>query len=510
MHRTRIAAAAAALGMVVAVVSGCAGTTSSDTATARTTLVVARAADVTTLNADSVSSSQEGWETLELIADPLFTIDADGTIEPRVAESYSFDTTNTVLTITLRSDAVFSNGDPVTSADVAFTIENAQKGELQGALYADIQAITTPDDQTVVIQYSEASSAAVTNLASYAVSIIPADFAGEDEDAFWQDPITVGAWTIASWDQGSQLTLERNDSYYGTKPTLQEIQFTTVPDENTRLLQLQNGTVDLADGITSASVDQIASDGSLQTVELPAAQDIFFTVNTTSGPMSDEHARRAVSLAIDRSSIVAGALGGHGSVGGSFVVSTAVGGYSPEFGSEYDADEASAELAESAYPDGFDLDLMYSSSISGADAAMQIVQQDLAAVGITATLSALDDDAISAKMDSGDWDTYLANIIADTDAGAVLQYYSATNGFYCGDTSMIATVEGYYEQANADFDGQDARNAIFAQALEAIADSAVQIALYDTVRIWGASAEVQDLTALNTTGAIDFSTVTID
>lgn len=467
-------------------------------------IVVARAAEVTTLDADAVASSREGWETLGLIADSLFAVDAGGSIVPRLAEGYEFSDDNTVLTVTLRKDVVFSNGTPLTAADVAFTIENAQKGELQGALFANIVEIGQPDDHTIELHYANPSSSSVMDLSSYAVAVIPENFGGVEATAFWLDPVTVGPFMVDSWEQGIGITLKRNDSYYGEAPKVESIKFLAVPDENTRLLQLQNGTVDLIDSVTTAQVGQIESGAGLSVVEFAAGQNVFLTLNSTIAPFDNEAARRAVSLAIDRESVVQAALGGYGEVGGSFVVSSAAGGFSPPFGSKFDLDAARAELAAAGLSDGFEFEIMYAGGASAVDTAMQVIQQNLAEIGVTVTLAGLDNDVIGAKVGANDWNVYVANIIVDTDAGGVLQYYGATNGFYAGHQQTMDEMQSYFEQANNDFSGQDARNAIFQKALDVIAERALQIAVYDPARLWGASDKVAGLVALNTTGAIDF------
>lgn len=473
-------------------------------------LVVARAENFTTLNADTVSGSREGSETLELIADSLFDVSPKGVVEPMVASEYTYSSDHTALTITLRDGVTFTDGKPVTSADVKFTIENAKKGPLQGALYATITSIDTPDPKTVVLHYEEANSGALIDLAGYQVAIIPDNFGGKSADDFWLSPVTVGPFKIASWTQGKDIKLVPNDSYYGTKPKLSSVTFVGVPDENTRLLQLQNGTAQLVDSISPAQVTALKGDESVTIEKLPSAANNFLTLNAMKPPLNDVHARRAISLAINREDLVKVALQGLGQPGGSFIVPSALGGYSPPFGSRTDVAEAKSELAQSKSPDGFTFDISYdSASPSGVVAALQVVQEQLAAIGITANLDALDNNALSAKVESGDWGAVVAGIVAGGDAGGVLQYYSATNGFYSGDQEMMDLVAGLYAKANADFGGPDSRIAIFREAVDAVAESAVQIALFDDVRLWAASKKIVGIDAADATGAIDFTKVSL-
>ncbi|KRA23439.1 hypothetical protein ASD65_02665 [Microbacterium sp. Root61] len=508
MKRTGRATAVVIALSTALVFTGCSASTP-ETGDAESIVTVARAGDVTTLNADAVASSKEGWETLMLVANSLFAFDSEGTIQPRIAEGFEYNADNTVLTVTLRDDVTFSDGTPVTSADVAFTIENAKEGELQGALYQRIVNIETPDDQTIELTFEAPSSAAIFSLASYAVAIIPEDFGGKTEDEFWQEPVAVGPYKVADWEQGVGITLVRNDEYFGEPASIDRIEFLTVPDANTRLLQLQNGTADIIDAVTTAQIDQITQTDGLSVEEFTAGQNYFFTMNTTGEPFSSPEARRAVSLGIDRESVVEAALGGHGVPGASFVVPTAVGGFAPAFGALYDPAAAKKEMAAAGLEGGFSFELMYTSGDPTVETALQVVQQNLAEIGITVTLAGLDNDAIAAKVEANDWDAYVVNIISEADAGEVLQYYGATNGFYAGEQDIMAQIEAYNAQADADFSGQDGRNAIFADALDLIADTAVQVSIMDPARLWGVSDAVSDVQALNTTGALDFTRLTL-
>lgn len=502
----RIAAVVVATGVVMSV-AGCAASTPAEESEV-SVLTIARAADVTTLNADAVASSREGWETLLLLADSLFAIGPEG-IEPRIADSFEYSNDDKTLSITIKEGVTFSDGTPVTSADVKFSIENAATGELVGASYQTITDIATPDDLTVELTYETASSGAVLTLASYAVAIIPEDFGGATAEEFWQNPVGVGAYTLQEWEQGVGMTLVRNDDYFGTPASVETIEFITVPDANTRLLQLQNGTADIIDSVTTAQADQISATEGFTVFDFAAGANIFLTLNSTKEPFATEELRRAASLGIDRASIVEAALQGLGAPGGSFVVPASVGGFSPAFGSLFDLDAAGDEMAAAGAADGFEFEIMYASGNPEMETALQVVQSSLAKAGITVTLAGLENDAIGAKVEANDWDAYVADIISEADAGEVLMYYGATNGFYAGDQDMMATIQAYYEQANAEFGGQDARNAIFEEALTAIAESALQIALYDPARMWAAADAVGELFPASTTGALDFTRLAV-
>ncbi|WP_166353110.1 ABC transporter substrate-binding protein [Phytoactinopolyspora limicola] len=471
-------------------------------------LVVARARDLESLNADAITASREGWETYELIAQPLYMGNSEGDLVPGVASEYTVSDDQLSWTFTIRDGITFSNGAPVTSADVAFTIENAQEGPLQGALYQAITSIETPDENTIVLSTDEPNSGLIWDLAAYPVAVIPEDFAGMDPEEFWRTPIGTGPYMVETWSQGVEVVLVPNPHYWGDEPALDRLTFRPVPDENTRMLQLRNGDVDIVEDPAYAQLTTIEADGTLDVVEFPNPTAIFVTVDTTKPPFDDVHARRAVSLAIDRDALVEAGLRGYGQPAGSFIAASAMGGHEPEFGLAFDPAEAAAELARSATPDGFTFELMYDPAVSSVTAAVQVVQANLADVGITVELNGLDRDAQQAKRDAGDWDATIATIISGSDAGGIFQYYGSTNGFYSG-SQLMSEVESEWQASNSDF-SDGGRLETYRDLVTRIAEDAPQIGLYSPTRLYGTGPAVGSVAPRNPTGAIDYAAVVVN
>ena len=469
-------------------------------------LVVARAADVTTLDSDAISTSKEGSETYGLIAEPLYTIDAKGALRPLVAESHTVSVDQLTWTFVLRQGVRFSTGVRVTAADVKFTVEHARRGPLQGELYRGITSIEAPDDRTVVLRTAEPDSALLANLAGYPAAIIPEDFGGMDEPAFWRDPIGTGPFMIDQWEQGRQLRLVPNPHFRGAKPALASLTFRPVPDAQTRMLQLRSGQADIVDGVPYAQVDAVRSDSALRLVELATPTAVFLTLNTAKPPFDDQHARRAVSLAIDRQQLVRATLLGRGRPAGSFLAATALGGYLPEFGVARDLDAARDELARSSSPGGFSFEIMYDAANAQFGTAVQVIQANLAELGITATLNGTDRNAVLATFATPNWTAGVAEITTG-DVGYVLQFYTATNGFGSG-SALVSEVSKRWRESKLEFD-ESGRLTIYRDLVALIADDAPQVGLYSPPRLYATSARVRSVEPVDPTGALDFSKIVV-
>src|SRR5690606_17889781 len=105
----------------------------------------------------------------------------------------------------------------------------------------------------------------------------------------------------------------------------------------------------------------------------------------------------------------------------------------------FDLEQAKQEVALSASPGGFTFNVLYDGdSPSGLVSALQVMQEQLAEAGITLVLEGLDPNATAARMAANDWNSTTASITSGGDAGAVLQYYEATNGFFSGEPEVMA------------------------------------------------------------------------
>ncbi len=171
----------------------------------------------------SVPTDNASIWVIEEIYDTLLVPSADGLkVEPSLATSWKQLAEGLSWTFTLRDGVTFSNGQPLTSADVKFSIDQNRKEEAQ-AYFLDsvITDIQTPDAKTVVLKTKVPWAPLPSTMAFYANSIVPANYAGKTLEAFGQAPIGTGPFTFEHWTKGSELKLVKNATYWDTgKPML--------------------------------------------------------------------------------------------------------------------------------------------------------------------------------------------------------------------------------------------------------------------------------------------------
>jgi peptide/nickel transport system substrate-binding protein len=255
MHRTRVAVIAscalAASGWVAA--QGLAGAhtarqaVGADTPKHGGSITIARIEDSQSFDKTNVFQNESIW-LCEQINESLYTVKPDGkTLEPWLATSYTASKDGKTYTFKLRKGVKFSNGQPMTSADVKFSIDDARAQKKGwGYLDAAIKSITAPDPDTVVFHLKYRWAPFVADIALFANGIIPKNFAGQSRTDFYKHPIGTGPFMWDSRVVGRSVTFKRNPDYWQTgKPYLDKVTWTYETDENTRELQLRGNQIQI-------------------------------------------------------------------------------------------------------------------------------------------------------------------------------------------------------------------------------------------------------------------------
>src|ERR1700761_7222389 len=242
----RILVAASALAVLAACSSSSGSSSSGSSGGAPVhggNLVIARTADSQSMNNTTVFDNESIW-VFEQIFEPLYTVSDNGkSVIPWLATGYTVSKDKKTYTFTLRQGVKFSNGQPMTSKDVKFSIDQA-RAAAQGWGYIDtaIKSVTDPTPSTVVINLKFPWAPLLSDLSLFANDIVPYNYGGESETAFYQAPVGTGPFKWDYWHKGQALKLVKNTHYWQPGlPHLDSVTWNDVPSDNTRLLQLKAG-----------------------------------------------------------------------------------------------------------------------------------------------------------------------------------------------------------------------------------------------------------------------------
>ncbi len=351
------------------------------------TLVIANAVAVDSFDPADNTANETIWMT-QILYERLVQPNADGTeIIPQLASSWEVSDDGLVYTFHLR-DATFHDGTPVTSGDVKYSIQRSKDYEGGwGFLLSSLESIDTPDDKTVVMTLSHPWAPMLADLAMYAYAVIP-QHAVESEglEAFLEHPIGSGPFAFDSWDKGTSVLFKRYDGWWGDAPNIEYVKYMIVPNDNSRVLLLQNKEADIIENPPGNLLNQIEKTPGINTALFDSTRMDFLILNHNYAPLSDVKVRQAINYAIDREALVKLVLSGYGSPATSFFPKDMLYFDSDLQGYPYDVEKAKQLMAESSYPDGFDTDLVEVSNDAVGNGTAIIVKQNLAEIGINVNI----------------------------------------------------------------------------------------------------------------------------
>ena len=364
--------------------SGSAGSTAAGAPVHGGNLVIARVADSESMNATTVFDNESIW-VFEQIFQMLYTVSPNGkSVVPQLATSYTLSKDKKTYTFTLRKGVKFSTGQPMTSADVVFSIDQARKasqgwGYIDGAI-KDVKA-DGPDKVIITTKYPWAPL--VADIALFANGIVPKNYGGESETEFYTHPVGTGPFKWDYWHKGSALKLVKNTHYWEKgKPYLDSVTWTAVGNDNTRQLQLEGGQVQIDEFPPFSTATSLKSTPGVHLNVFPSTRTDYMMMNERYAPLADVHVRRAISYAIDREALVKAVLFNQGKPANSFMPPQ-VPYYDPNSpGIQYNLAKAKQEMAESKYPHGFSVQMLLGAGESNERAESQIIQQELQPLGI--------------------------------------------------------------------------------------------------------------------------------
>lgn len=466
-------------------------------------LTIARTADSLTMDKTQMYDNESIWISLNLV-EPLYVASADGkSAVPALATSYDLSPDKMSWTFHLRKGVKFHNGQPMTSADVKFSIEvNGDQSSQWKFINAAIKDIKTPDAGTVVIDTNSPWAPMLADLALFANGIIPNNYAGQSKDQFYQHPIGTGPFMWDHWTKGQDLKIKRNPNYWKQGlPYLNSVTWTNVPDDNTRILQLKGNQAKVIEFPPWSSVSSLKSTPNVQVDIAPSSRTDFLVFNQKHKPFQDVHVRRAIAYALDRQSMVKAALFGNGQVANSFLT-PALFGYDPNLkAAPYDVSKAKQEMAQSSTPNGFSTTLMVGSGDVTINTLAQIVQQELKPLGINITLKPVDQNSLTTLQQNFDYDMAFSYDTTDiVDPDELTQF--AVGGDPGGTSSLWTAynnpqVNGWIAEAEKTFDSTQ-RKQLYAKIQEQVAQDVPLVPLYYSPFVYGQTDKLHDFQVLPT------------
>lgn len=388
----RIAPVGAALvaGVLMVTLAGCAG----ETASAPDGVVIALTEEPPTLDPCDTPTFSVGRVVAGNITESLVDRDpATGELVPVLATEWQ-QTDDTHWQFDIREGVTFSDGTPLTADIAAAAINRATDAALECFVTTFIlgdMAITAEaaDDATLVVT-TERPDPVLPLRMSFV------DIGGPDTpaDKKSREPIGTGPYTLVKWTAGTDITLERNSTYWGDAPAVASARYIWRDQSAVRAAMISTGEADLAVDITSQDSGNLGS-GAAETFAL--AETSFFRMDTFAEPLNDIRVREAINLAFDRDGFINSINGGLGEPASQIILSNVI-GYNPDVEVwPLDVDKATGLVAE-AKADGVDTDreitiIGRNGLYPNSTEACELMQATLASIGLTAKIEMLEASA---------------------------------------------------------------------------------------------------------------------
>jgi ABC-type transport system substrate-binding protein len=429
--------------------------------------------------------STEEQQPFVHLYDGLTWMDETLEVQPALAESWESVDPNT-WRFTLRQGVKFHNGEDFTAESVKFSFDQyvsmdppynyiylwdetwPPEVEVEGP---DSVIIRTPAPSPILLRW-------ITRIGMLPQAAL--------EPGYAEAPIGTGPFKFVEWKLGESVTVEAFEGYWNGAPRIERITWRTIPEAASRLAALQAGEIDLAWDVPPDRLGELTPPD-FTVLENPTSQIGTLPINfrNPDAPVADVRVRRALTMAIDGPGLIEALLAGkaipsRGLAPQVVYAAADTGGYPPR-----DVEAAKALLAEAGYPDGFELNIMFSPGEFPQDTAIiEAIMGQLSEIGVTANLQEFDGAEFLERIDTPDWD------VANDGAGAWMgdaQFFLDAAGNVPGYTS--AEVDALIEDASAAGDPKR-RVELLGQAQQIVWDDVPFLWSFDRVSLHGLNARV--------------------
>ena len=445
--------------------TGCGGNegTEGSTQEGSDTLVIAIQEEI-----EGTDIQQIGWENVvhTLIYEPLVKFNADlSEMVPCFAESYEIAEDGLSISFTLPAEAKFSNGDALDAAAVKASFDRfLAVSEYAGDLDA-VESIEVVDAVTVKFNLTQPAPYMWASITSTYGGIVNAAKAEEmGDEAFNRPAVTNGMYYVEDWQAGSQIVLAKNPNYACYDPNVtnkgvgafEKVIVRFIPDEFTRVSELESGNVDIIWDVPTGSVEEIKANEALETYFYKQAGVSYIMLNDTDPALSDIKVRQAINIAIDRETL-ATVLNDVVTPYYGFI-SGAMAGYSADKEAalaaeyKYDLEAAKALLKEAGYEDadgdGFvekdgkklTIEYLVANDVATSSQTAPVIQEQLKAAGIDLTITEYESAYIKQLQRENDYQMAARRFVWN-DADILYYVFTENSGYPWSDAEVSAALE---------------------------------------------------------------------
>lgn len=388
------------------------------------------------------------WGVMNNIYDGLVTFEQDGSITPGLAEKWEYSADGKEITLHLRKDVKFHNGNAFNADDVVYTYGKQIGNSMTQNNTSAMEKMEKVDDYTVKLTLKYAYGPIEHCMGGFMTFIADKETHEKDPASYTRNPQGTGAYKVVSWDAGDKITLTRNDDYFLSEVPIKDVIYKIIPDTTTQVMALENHEIDYMDSVPVAELENIRGNKELGTVDASSPSTYFFCMNNSVAPFDNTKVRQAVAYALDRESIMIGAIGGEGVINNTPMAHNIVGWPGEDYKwLDQDVEKAKSLLKEAGFENGFKVTCLIMPSASYVKPA-EIIQEQLRAIGIEMEIQTMERAAFLTDMVGNK--NYVCSVMSATaffpDSDYIYAQYhtgdlTSRNYVRCADPKLDALLE---------------------------------------------------------------------
>lgn len=443
------------------------------------------------------TSDRWGLTMANMIYSPLIRIEDDGKQKFELAESLETSSDGLTITVKLKKDVKWSDGELFNADDVVFTY--TQKAKKENGNYASMWIGDKPievvkvDDYTVQFKLPSVSAAAIENVATE-VYILP-EHAYKDVDLTGKElpveHVGTGAYKLTEYKRGEYLQFEPNDNYYGGKASVDKVILQIIPSRDTQKLALQKGEIDAA-VVLPSEIAELNKDA-ITTYPYSENRIGYMGLNTATPELQNKTVRQAILYALNKDEMNKAAYLSDEYFQSPYSILPPKNPYISTNVEKYEQNiEKAKSLLQQAGVTNLTLKLGYTSTDPAQTLQATLIQQQLQKVGISVELAGGDGNALFTelrKKGSTQYHLFLGGYIMGNDPdlySALFAPGARANYFqYNSDTVAELFAKGKVEL------NKDARKAIYNELQQVIVDDAVIYPIVDNRRVLAVNSRIE-------------------
>lgn len=476
----------------VAVLAACGGgNSSSSTNSAASTDTFTYAIDGDPSSTNPINTSDRWGLTLtNFIYSPLIRVEADGSYVNELADSYEIASDGLSITVKLRQNVQWSDGEDFNADDVIFTYEQKVKEENGNAdsLHINGQPVTFEkvDDYTVKFNLPSVSAAALDNIVTETY-IIPEHVFKDEADfsvsELTNTPVGTGPYKFVEYKHGQYIRLEANDLYYKGKPEIKNLTLRIITSADTRKVALQTGEVD-ASFVLPTDIEDLDTN-SITTYAYTENRVGYLGLNTSTPELQDVRVRQALLFALNKNDMNQAAYLDKEYYETPYSFLPVANPYVTENVEKYEQniEKAKSLLAEAGVTN-LSVNLGYNSSDAAQTLQATLIQEQLSQIGVTVELAGGDSTALFTELrkeNSVAYDLFLGGYIMGNDPDQYARLFKSGGGSNYFKLNSD-TVNRLFEEGSVELD-KTKRDKIYDDLQAALANEAAIYPIVDNKKI---------------------------